>query len=70
VIQLNVNGRPVEVDEDPEAPLLWVLRDTVGLTGTKYGCGMALCGAQDLVDRPRQQIKPFEPVFHLGEEVL
>jgi len=45
VIQLNVNGRPVEVDADPETPLLWVLRDTIGLTGTKYGCGMALCGA-------------------------
>jgi len=45
VIQLNVNGRAVEVDADPETPLLWVLRDTIGLTGTKYGCGMALCGA-------------------------
>jgi aerobic-type carbon monoxide dehydrogenase small subunit (CoxS/CutS family) len=45
VIQLNVNGRAVEVDADPETPLLWVLRDTMGLTGTKYGCGMALCGA-------------------------
>ena len=43
--QLNVNGRTVEVDVDPETPLLWVLRDTIGLTGTKYGCGMALCGA-------------------------
>jgi len=45
LIQLNVNGRAVEVDADPETPLLWVLRDTIGLTGTKYGCGMALCGA-------------------------
>ncbi|MBM4212521.1 MAG: (2Fe-2S)-binding protein [Gammaproteobacteria bacterium] len=45
MIQLNVNGRAVEVDADPETPLLWVLRDTIGLTGTKYGCGMALCGA-------------------------
>ncbi|MFM7434125.1 MAG: (2Fe-2S)-binding protein, partial [Gammaproteobacteria bacterium] len=42
MIQLNVNGRAVEVDADPETPLLWVLRDTIGLTGTKYGCGMAL----------------------------
>jgi aerobic-type carbon monoxide dehydrogenase small subunit (CoxS/CutS family) len=42
---LNVNGRSIEVDVDPQTPLLWVLRDTVGLTGTKYGCGMALCGA-------------------------
>ena len=45
MIKLNVNGRPIEVDVDPETPLLWVLRDTIGLTGTKYGCGMALCGA-------------------------
>jgi isoquinoline 1-oxidoreductase alpha subunit len=45
VTQLNVNGKSVEVDVDPETPLLWVLRDTLGLTGTKYGCGMALCGA-------------------------
>jgi isoquinoline 1-oxidoreductase subunit alpha len=45
VIKLNINGNAVEVDVDPETPLLWVLRDTIGLTGTKYGCGMALCGA-------------------------
>ncbi len=45
MIKLNVNGRNIEVDVDPETPLLWVLRDTIGLTGTKYGCGMALCGA-------------------------
>jgi aerobic-type carbon monoxide dehydrogenase small subunit (CoxS/CutS family) len=45
VTRLNVNGKPVEVEVDPETPLLWVLRDTLGLTGTKFGCGMALCGA-------------------------
>ncbi len=45
VTKLNVNGKSVEVDVDPETPLLWVLRDTLGLTGTKFGCGMALCGA-------------------------
>lgn len=43
--KLTVNGKSVEVDVDPETPLLWVLRDTLGLTGTKFGCGMALCGA-------------------------
>ena len=43
--KLNVNGNAVEVDVDPETPLLWVLRDSLGLTGTKFGCGMALCGA-------------------------
>ena len=45
MIKLNVNGRDVSVDVEPAMPLLWVLRDTLGLTGTKYGCGAALCGA-------------------------
>jgi aerobic-type carbon monoxide dehydrogenase small subunit (CoxS/CutS family) len=45
VIKLNLNGRDTAVDVDPDTPLLWVLRDTLGLTGTKFGCGMALCGA-------------------------
>jgi isoquinoline 1-oxidoreductase alpha subunit len=40
-----VNGRAVDVKADPSTPLLWVLRDELGLTGTKYGCGAALCGA-------------------------
>jgi aerobic-type carbon monoxide dehydrogenase small subunit (CoxS/CutS family) len=43
--KLNVNGSSMEVDVESDTPLLWVLRDTLGLTGTKYGCGMALCGA-------------------------
>ena len=43
--KLSVNGRVVEVDASPDTPLLWVLRDHVGLTGTKYGCGIAACGA-------------------------
>jgi isoquinoline 1-oxidoreductase alpha subunit len=43
--RIHVNGKAVEVDVDPETPLLWVLRDVLGLTGTKFGCGMALCGA-------------------------
>ena len=45
MIQFNVTGKPVEVDTEPDMPLLWVLRDELGLTGTKYGCGVALCGA-------------------------
>ncbi|UCV13569.1 (2Fe-2S)-binding protein [Quatrionicoccus australiensis] len=45
MIQLNVNGKPVRLDVDPETPLLWALRDTLQLTGTKYGCGQGLCGA-------------------------
>ena len=40
-----VNGKPVQVDVEPSTPLLWVLREQVGLTGTKYGCGMGQCGA-------------------------
>ena len=42
---LNINGSDVNVDADPSTPVLWALRDTVGLTGTKFGCGQALCGA-------------------------
>ncbi|HEX4953846.1 MAG TPA: (2Fe-2S)-binding protein [Thermoanaerobaculia bacterium] len=44
-IQLTINDRPHSVDVDPDTPLLWVLRETLGMTGTKFGCGMALCGA-------------------------
>jgi isoquinoline 1-oxidoreductase alpha subunit len=40
-----LNGKQVQVDDDPSTPLLWVLRDSLGMTGTKFGCGMALCGA-------------------------
>ena len=45
MITLKVNGNPVSLDADPEAPLLWVLRDHLKLTGTKYGCGIGMCGA-------------------------
>jgi len=45
MITLDINGEARSVDADPTTPLLWVLRDTLGLTGTKFGCGMALCGA-------------------------
>ncbi|HXZ00735.1 MAG TPA: (2Fe-2S)-binding protein [Stellaceae bacterium] len=45
MVRLSVNGRDQQVDVDPETPLLWVLRDTLGLTGTKYGCGIGQCGA-------------------------
>lgn len=43
--RLNVNGRVVDVEVEPDTPLLWVIREQVGLTGTKYGCGIAQCGA-------------------------
>ena len=45
MLSLNVNGVALQVDVDPSTPLLWVLRDTLGLTGTKYGCGIEECGA-------------------------
>jgi isoquinoline 1-oxidoreductase alpha subunit len=43
--RLTVNGKAVEVDADPATPLLWALRDNLGMTGTKFGCGIAACGA-------------------------
>jgi len=45
MIELNVNGKAMPVDADPSTPLLWALRDNLGLTGTKFGCGIAVCGA-------------------------
>ena len=44
-IRFNVNGKAVDVKAEADTPLLWVIRDEIGLTGTKFGCGMALCGA-------------------------
>ena len=45
MVTLNVNGKPYQLDVDPEMPLLWALRDRFNLTGTKFGCGRAMCGA-------------------------
>src|SRR3954467_2812860 len=45
MISLKVNGKAYRLDVEPETPLLWVIRDEIGLTGTKYGCGIAQCGA-------------------------
>jgi isoquinoline 1-oxidoreductase alpha subunit len=44
-VSFKINGRPVDVTSEPDTPLLWVIRDEVGLTGTKFGCGAKLCGA-------------------------
>ena len=44
-MELNINGKPTAVDADPNMPLLWVLRDMLNMTGTKFGCGVAACGA-------------------------
>ena len=45
MVRLTINGKSHEVDVDPSTPLLWVIREQIGLTGTKYGCGMAQCGS-------------------------
>ncbi|HYW44574.1 MAG TPA: (2Fe-2S)-binding protein [Bryobacteraceae bacterium] len=45
LVRFTLNGKPQSVDVVPQMPLLWLLRDTLGMTGTKFGCGMALCGA-------------------------
>jgi isoquinoline 1-oxidoreductase alpha subunit len=45
MLRLDINGKVHEVDADPDTPLLWVIRDNIGLTGTKFGCGVAQCGA-------------------------
>jgi isoquinoline 1-oxidoreductase alpha subunit len=45
MLSLTINGQQTEIDADPDTPLLWVLRDQLGLVGTKYGCGIAQCGA-------------------------
>jgi isoquinoline 1-oxidoreductase alpha subunit len=45
MLQLKINGKATSVDVDPNTPLLWVLRDHLGMTGTKFGCGVAACGA-------------------------
>ncbi len=44
-VSLNINGKAVSVDADPSTPILWALRDNLDMTGTKFGCGMSLCGA-------------------------
>jgi isoquinoline 1-oxidoreductase alpha subunit len=71
VISLNINGRSTEVDADNDTPLLWALRDHLNLTGTKFGCGMSLCGACTVhVDgRPmRSCVTPISAV--IGRRVL
>src|SRR5258706_8756155 len=45
MIKLTINGKAHDIDVEPDTPLLWAIRDTIGLTGTKYGCGIAQCGA-------------------------
>jgi isoquinoline 1-oxidoreductase alpha subunit len=69
-IQVKVNGRVHSVEVDPETPLLWVLRDTLGFTGTKFGCGIAQCGACTvfLDDRPLRSCSL--PVSGVGDSEI
>jgi isoquinoline 1-oxidoreductase alpha subunit len=69
--RLNVNGKAVEVDAEPDTPLLWVIREQLGMTGTKYGCGVAQCGACTVhIDgqpvrtciRPLSSVKPEQKI--------
>jgi isoquinoline 1-oxidoreductase subunit alpha len=70
MMKLNVNGRDVQVDVEPDTPLLWVLRDTIGLTGTKYGCGMALCGACTVHLNGQPTRSCVTPVSAVGEQKI
>ena len=70
MITLNVNGQTRQVDVDPETPLLWALRDDLKLTGTKFGCGMAQCGACT-VHLDGQPIRSCQyPVSAVGESAI
>jgi len=70
-VMLKVNGKEYGVDVVPETPLLWVLRERLGLTGTKYGCGMALCGACTVLvngQATRSCVTPVAAV--IGKDIL
>lgn len=67
MISLKINGRVHEVDVEEHTPLLWVLRDTLGMTGTKYGCGVAQCGACTIHVDGRAARACVTPVGYVGE---
>ena len=69
-MKLKVNGRTVEYDGDPEQPLLWVLRDTLGLTGSKYGCGIGSCGACTVHVDGRAQRSCITPMSGLAGKAI
>ena len=69
-VELNVNGRHVSAQADPDTPLLWVLRDELRLTGTKFGCGIAQCGACTVHVDGETRRSCVTPIKHLeGREV-
>ena len=70
MVHLKVNGNAQSFDGDPEMPLLWYLRDILGLTGTKFGCGMALCGACTVLENGKAIRSCSEPMSKVdGREV-
>src|ERR1044072_7980393 len=68
VTSLNVNGKKLRVDVDPQTPLLYVLRDNLNLTGTKYGCGEARCGACTVLVDGQPMRSCVTPVARVGEK--
>jgi aerobic-type carbon monoxide dehydrogenase small subunit (CoxS/CutS family) len=69
-MELNVNGNTLPVDVDPNTPLLWVLREQLGLTGTKFGCGVAACGACTVhVDGQAVRSCSFPVSFAVGKSI-
>lgn len=70
MLALNVNGTAYNVDVDPSTPLLWVLRDVLGLTGTKYGCGVEICRACTvMVDGQAEKACDFEVKEAVGRKI-
>ena len=70
MVHLKVNGQARTFDGDPEMPLLWYLRDILGLTGTKFGCGMALCGACTVLENGKAIRSCSEPMTKVeGREI-
>lgn len=68
---LNVNGTDYKVDVDAATPLLWVLRDVIGLTGTKYGCGIEVCGACTvMIDGQREHTCVFDVSSAVGKKIV
>ena len=68
MIQVKVNGKQHTVDVDPSTPLLWVIREQLGLTGTKYGCGVAQCGACTVLIDGQAQRSCVYPVSAVGKQ--
>jgi len=70
MVHLKVNGQAQSFDGDPDMPLLWYLRDILGLTGTKFGCGMALCGACTVLENGKAIRSCSEPMSRVdGREI-